>query len=142
MENKFAQFPYSTDDASLQAFDNLPRLPLILQYENKTVEVVGLIDSGATVNVLPYQLGIELGAVWVDQKATLRLAGNLGNTRAHPLFVLAHIADFPPTKLAFAWTTAENAPLILGQTNFFMEFDVCFFRSQSIFEIRTKSLGH
>jgi hypothetical protein len=141
MENKFAQFPYSTDDTSHQAFDNLPRLPLILQYKNKTIEVVGLIDSGATVNVLPYQLGIELGAVWIEQKATLRLAGNLGNTRAHPLFVLAHIADFSPTKLAFAWTKAENAPLILGQTNFFMEFDICFFRSQSIFEIRTKSLN-
>lgn len=28
MENKFAQFPYSTDDAASHAFDNLPRLPL------------------------------------------------------------------------------------------------------------------
>jgi hypothetical protein len=28
--------------------------------------------------------------------------------------------------------------LILGQTNFFMEFDVCFFRSQLIFQIHPK----
>ncbi len=76
------------------------------------------------------------------KRATLRLAGNLGNSRAHPLFILAYIADFPPTRLAFAWTKVENAPLILGQTNFFMEFDVCFFRSQSRFGIRMKSLDY
>jgi hypothetical protein len=32
-----------------------------------------------------------------------------------------------------------NAPLILGQTNFFMEFDVSFYRSQLEFEIKPKS---
>jgi len=64
------------------------------------------------------------------------LPGNLGNSPAHP--VLAHVANFAPTRLAFAWTKIENAPLILGQTNFFMEFDVCFFRSQSVFKISPK----
>jgi len=105
-------------DPSLDEFDNLPRLPLTLQYENKTTDVIGLVDSGATVNVLPYHLGIELGAVWIEQKATLRLAGNFGNSPAHPIFVLAHVGNFPPIRLAFAWTKIENAPLILGQTNF------------------------
>ena len=136
--NKFVQFPYSVSDPSLDEFDNLPRLPLTLQYENKTADVIGLIDSGATVNVLPYNLGIELGAVWIEEKATLRLAGNLGNSSALPIFVLAHIGNFTPIRLAFAWTKIENAPLILGQTNFFMEFDVCFFRSQSVFKIHPK----
>ena len=28
--------------------------------------------------------------------------------------------------------------MILGQVNFFMEFDVCFFRSQAAFEINPK----
>ncbi len=136
--NKFVQFPYSVSDPSFDEFDNLPRLPLTLQHENKTVDVIGLVDSGATVNVLPYHLGIELGAVWIEQKATLRLAGNFGNSPAHPIFVLAHVGNFPPIRLAFAWTKIENAPLILGQTNFFMEFDVCFFRSQLIFQIHPK----
>jgi len=35
----------------------------------------------------------------------------------------------------FAWTRAENVPLILGQVNFFMEFDVCFYRSQLAFNL-------
>lgn len=136
--NNFVQFPYSVSesDAPRQEVDSLPRLPLTLRHENKTVEAVGLVNSGATVNVLPYHLGIELGATWIEEKATLQLAGNLGNTHAHPLLVLAQIAGFPPIRLAFAWTKVENTPLILGQTNFFMEFDVCFYRSQSKFGIR------
>ena len=136
--NNFVQFPYSVSDsdAPREEVDSLPRLPLTLEHENKTVEVIGLVNSGATVNVLPYHLGIDLGAIWIEEKATLPLAGNLGNSHAHPLLVLAHIADFPPIRLAFAWTKLENTPLILGQTNFFMEFDVCFYRSLSKFGIR------
>ena len=49
------------------------------------------------------------------------------------------MARFPPVRLAFAWTLEENVPLILWQVNFFLEFDVCFSRSQGTFEIRTKS---
>ncbi|NER98249.1 MAG: hypothetical protein F6J86_31225 [Symploca sp. SIO1B1] len=41
--------------------------------------------------------------------------------------------------LAFAWTSSLKAPLILGQTNCFMEFDVCFYRSKMEFEIKPKS---
>jgi hypothetical protein len=29
-------------------------------------------------------------------------------------------------------------PLLLGQVNFFMGFNVCFFRARSLFEIRPK----
>jgi len=88
------------------------------------------------VNVLPYRLGKGLGAIWSAQQATLRLAGNLGHMPAQPLIVSASIADFAPVQLAFAWTQADDLPLILGQVNFFMVFDVCFFRAQSVFELR------
>ncbi len=33
------------------------------------------VDSGATVNVLPYQLGIELGAIWIAQKGNFTIGG-------------------------------------------------------------------
>jgi hypothetical protein len=41
-----------------------------------------------------------------------------------------------PARLVFAWTRADNIPVILGQINFFLTFDVCFFRGESIFEVR------
>jgi hypothetical protein len=48
-------------------------------------------------------------------------------------------ASFPPVDLAFAWTQSTEVPMILGQVNFFMEFDVCFFRSQAALEVNPKS---
>lgn len=107
----------------------------------KQITGMGLVDSGATVNVLPYNPGVELGAVREASKATIRLAGNLGNFPAMPLVVTAEIGDFAPVRLAFAWTQAEKVSLILGQMNFFMEFDVCFFRSRFEFEVNPKSPG-
>ncbi len=116
-------FRYSTSDPTQDEFDSLPRIPLTIRYHEQQMEVMGLVDSGSTVNVLPYEVGLQLGAQWDVQKATLRLAGNLGKQSAMPLSVMATIGDFDPVQLAFAWVSSPNAPLILGQTNFFMEFD-------------------
>jgi len=80
---------------------------------------VGLVDSGATVNVLPYELGLQLGGVWEDSRAIIQLAGNLSNQPAMPLAAIAQIREFSPVELVFAWSRNSNVPLILGQTNFF-----------------------
>lgn len=133
------RFRYSTTDPAQSELDSLPRLPLVLRQGKQVVSAVGLVDSGATVNVLPYRFDIQLGAVWDDRKATIRLAGNLGNVAAQPLFPMAEVGDFPPIRLAFAWSRSDDIPLILGQMNFFMEFDVCFYCSQLEFEVKPRS---
>ena len=92
------QFPYPLPDGALDEIDSLPRLPLTLHYREQRVDAIGLVDSGATVNVLPYRLGKALGAIWSAQQATLRLAGNLGHMPAQPLVVSASIADFDPVQ--------------------------------------------
>jgi hypothetical protein len=56
-----------------------------------------------------------------------------------PVFADAEIGDLGRVRLAFAWIRANDVPLILGQTNFFMEFDVCFYRSKLEFEVTPKS---
>ena len=133
------RFPYSTTDPAQDAFDSLPRLPLRLRTDSRAIGVMGLVDSGATVNVLPHDVGLQLDLVWDDRRANIRLAGTLGQQPAMPVFVIAEIADFAPVRLAFAWVQSPNAPLILGQTNFFMEFEVCFYRSSLEFEVKPKS---
>jgi hypothetical protein len=133
------RFKYSTSNSTQNEFDSLPRIPLLLKRGDQRVEAIGLVDSGATVNVLPYEIGLELGAVWDDRKAIIQLAGNLTNQPAAPLPIIAEIANFQPTQLVFAWVKNPNVPLILGQTNFFLEFDVCFYRSKLEFEINPKS---
>ena len=98
-----------------------------------------MVDSGATVSVLPYQLGLQLGFIWDDRKATLRLAGNLGSHPAQGVVVMAEVGEYAPVRLVFAWIRSDNAPLLLGHTNFFKEFDVYFFSSQLEFEIKPKA---
>ena len=55
------RFKYSTTGSSQNEFDSLPWVPLILTHQDHSLEVVGLVDSGATVNVLPYEAGFGLG---------------------------------------------------------------------------------
>ncbi len=134
------QFAYSQVSDSFGGINFFPYLPLTLSYGNNSIETSGLLDTGASVNVMPYQIGLELGAKWEQQKTSVQLAGNLANLPAYGLLVTATVAQLPPIRLAFAWTRAENVPLILGQINFFLEFDVCFSRSQKTFEIHPKKV--
>jgi hypothetical protein len=103
------------------------------------VETVGLVDSGADVNVLPYPMGTELGADRSTSLPAVQLSGNLGRYEARGIVLDAAVGSLPPVRLAFAWTRAEHLPLILGQVNFFAEFDVCFFRSLGFLEIRPRA---
>jgi hypothetical protein len=132
------RYKFSTRHPSQTETDSLPRLPLVLRNGEKAVTAIGLVDSGATVNVLPYRLGLQLGFVWQERTATLRLAGNLGEQVAQGVVIMAEVADYTPVRLVFAWIRNDNAPLILGHTNFFMTFDVCFFRSELEFEVKPK----
>jgi hypothetical protein len=118
--------------------DALPQLPLSLTYRGSAVEVSALLDTGASVNVLPFSVGLQLGAVWEEQTVSVTLAGNLAAVEARGLLVSAQISNFDPVQLVFAWSLSDDAPLLLGRMNFFWEFDVCFYRSQLAFEVRPK----
>jgi len=135
-----ARFPYVA--ANNLPTSLMPRLPMVLSLGGRSVEVNGLLDTGAAVNVLPYQVGLTLGAVWEDQNVPVSLVGSLGQFEARALMVIGshpQITGNSGVQLVFAWTQAENAPVIFGQMNFFLEFDVCFYRSQSVFEVNAKA---
>jgi hypothetical protein len=132
------KFPYKIIDSSLGMVDRMPYLPLILSLNGQSVNVEGLLDTGASVNVLPYELGQQLGLIWENETLSLVLSGNLARFEARAVVVEAQVNSFSRVNLAFAWTRATAVPLILGQANFFFEFEVCFFRACSEFEIRPK----
>ena len=62
--------------------DALPQLHLALTYGGVSVEVSALLDTGASVNVLPYSVGLQLGADWEQQTTSVTLAGNLASVEA------------------------------------------------------------
>ena len=94
------------------------------------------------MSVLPYRVGLQLGAVWSERASTVQLTGNLAQFEARALLLTARVAEFPPVRLAFAWTRTDEVPLPLGPVNFFMEFDVCFHRSRHAFDIRPKNAAN
>ena len=129
------RYPFQPKRDEIGVLAEVPYLPLTLTYQNRSVEVMGLLDTGASVNVLPYNVGVQLGAIWEEQRFSVTLAGNLASAETKGLLVLAKVGDFEPVQLAFAWTRVNNIPLILGRINFFTEFDVCFYGSQLAFEV-------
>jgi hypothetical protein len=101
----------------------MPYLALKLEFREQSIAAEGLLDTGAAVNVLPYGIGQRLGANWEAQNSVIRLGGNLRDLEARPLILRATIGPLAPVKMAFAWAQAEDIPVILGQINFFLEFD-------------------
>lgn len=135
----YHRFPYMTMRTGNGDAVFRPVLPLALIHRGKQVETAGLLDSGADVNVLPCRIGMELGIAWSDALPLVRLSGNLARSEARGIMLDAMVGSPPPIRLAFAWTRDEAVPLILGRTNFFTEFDVCFFQSRGQFEVRLQS---
>ncbi len=137
MSTPAQHFPYVRRDPSLGQASLAPMLPLTL-IGRQNVATSGLVDSGAAVNVLPYSLGAQLGFDWDQQTRSVELSGNLAAVEARVVVLSAAVGSFPPVRLAFAWAQTDSVSLILGQVNFFLEFDICFFGSRSLFELRSK----
>jgi hypothetical protein len=131
------QFPYVPRDPSLGNASLAPMLPLTL-LGRESVATSGLLDSGAAVNVLPNSLGVQLGFDWDLQTRAVELSGNLASVEARVVVVSEAVEGFPPVRLAFAWAKTDSVSVILGQINFFLEFDICFFRARAVFEVRPK----
>ena len=132
------RFAYSLSKKSSDGTALLPFMPLTLSAGSRKLEVVSLLDSGSTINVLPFLVGLELGLDWTKMDVPVPLAGNLASLDAFGVVLSGQIGAFKPIDLVFAWAKSDQIPLILGQNNFFHEFNVCFFRAAKTFEIRQK----
>lgn len=133
------RYPFVSSNPTLGEASFCPYLPFTLIHQQFSVTTSGLLDTGASVNLLPYSIGVELGYEWERQTTALSLTGNLAQYEARVVLAQAVVGQFKPVQLVLAWTQATNVPLILGQVNFFMEFNVCFYRSQLEFTVSLKA---
>jgi hypothetical protein len=133
------RFPFIERINNSGQTSTLPYLPLTLSNGDSSVEMMALLDTGASINVLPYEIGIQLGAVWENQTVQIPLSGNLAQSEARGLVLSGTVGNFSPILLAFAWTQSENVPVILGHMNFFTEFNVCFYRHELAFDLQLRN---
>ena len=106
------RFRYSLLEPATNERESLPRAPMFLFNGVNSLETLGLLDTGAMTNILPYELGLKLGGVWDERSAYLRIGGGLYPQPAMSFFTMAKVADLPSVKLAFAWVRNPNIPLI------------------------------
>jgi hypothetical protein len=119
----------------------IPLVTIQLTHKATTITAPAVVDSGAALNILPYDIGLSLNLEWDNQTYPLDLGGILTGTLAYAVLLQAEIEPFPPLKLAFAWINKPSAEIrvLLGQVNFFQEFNVHFYGHQKAFEITLKT---
>jgi hypothetical protein len=113
------RFYYSEIDKSLGIAGSLPYLPLTLSHQSQMMNVQGLLDTGATVNVLPYQVGLSLGAEWRQQTTHVQLTGNLANFEARVLLVPATVGKIYTYTLDFCLDTGSKCSYHFRSSEFF-----------------------
>ena len=136
--SRLQRFAFLEKPDAFGVIDAVPQLSFTLINRNNSAQVSGLLDTGASVNVLPYNIGIQLGAIWEEQTTSVMLAGNLASIEAKGLILSAQITDLAPVRLVFAWSKSNEVPLLLGRMNFFLEFDICFYAALKEFELTQK----
>ena len=134
MSGRRERFPFVVRDPAAGAASLAPMLPLRLRLGGREEAVSGLVDTGAAVSVLPWSVGVRLGGDW-DAAAPVTLSGNLAVAEARVLVCEAAVGGFAPRRLAFAWSRSDVVPVLLGQINFLLSFDVLLSRSGGWFVV-------
>ena len=96
------RFPFLERTDALGYSNMMPYLPLILSHDDNEMEVMALLDTGSTVNVIPYDIGINLGVIWEEQNLSIPLSGNLAKHETKGILLLGKVANFSPVWLVFA----------------------------------------
>lgn len=119
----------------------MPLIDIQLSNGSKSLIVSALVDSDASLNILPFDVGIELSLVWEDQIFPIDLGGILTGSQAYAVLLEAQITNVQPMQLAFAWVNKPSSEVrtLLGQVNFFQEFDIHFYGNQQLFNVEPKS---
>lgn len=119
----------------------IPLVNIQLSHHAIAITIPAIVDSGAALNILPYDMGLSLDLNWHNQTNSLDLGGILTGTQAYAVLLQAEIEPFPSLKLAFAWINKPSTEVstLLGHVNFFQEFDVYFYGHQKTFEIALKT---
>ncbi len=134
--NAAARFPYVLKQGGSGPLDMLPIVPVSLSHSTISLDVMALIDSGASMSVLPYNVGLAFGMSWKLLPHSLYIGGAGGSVQAKRLDLTAVVAPFAPTSLTFAWVNTNSYPFVLGHANFLFKFDVFLSRRHSYFEIQ------
>lgn len=116
-----------------------PVLPFRVERNGVKLDLTGIVDSGAMLSVLPYDVGSQFGVPWASLTSSTTIGGVAGGVPARFISFETTIASFPPITLIFAWAQSNTVPILLGHVQFFLEFEVCFFADNGTFQVRSNT---
>ena len=132
--NTVARFPYLVSDQQ----GVMPVIPVLPETTESTpLQSAALLDTGASINVLPHFMGLQLGLNWDQQSQyPVWFGGAFGQRTARYVKTTIRVGELPAQQIVFGWMESDDVPLILGNANFFQVFDVCFSRSSNEISVR------
>lgn len=129
-----AAFPYVLPPGAGPTGTPKPLLPVTIERDGIQLAVDCLVDSGASLSVLPFSVGSRFGLDWNSLTQGVGVGGVV-KTPAKFMATILTIGPLPPVMQLFAWASSDDVPLVLGYVNFFLEFDVCFYATRGIFTV-------
>ena len=114
----------------------MPMLPIRLEQNGHGFDAIALLDSGASVSILPHSMGLALGFQWDKARKGISIGGAYSsqNTRVVTFWVI--VPECQRKAISFVWIPDDHARLILGQATFFHLFEVCFAGAKQEFYLR------
>lgn len=134
-----SRFPFVSLGTGLSPFDLAPLLPARLARNGVGIDAVGLVDSGATISVVPFDVGARFGEDWNKLPRELTLGGASSGVPAKLLALEMTFGAIGPVTQLFAWSSSNAQPVIFGRVSFFLDFDILFYRARGYFEVQPAS---
>lgn len=103
------------------ALSGKPLVQIALYSAGHEICVSALVDSGAAISILPYDMGLQLGFVWEEQTMPVRLGGMLAGVPAVAVLVRGEVSALFPTALGDGLGQRDSAhdTASVGATKFF-----------------------
>ena len=126
------KFHYRKESSSISGTVLRPVADILLQLNNRSIEVAMYIDSGADITMIPLEVGKALGLKQSPRDEILEIKGVSGSGVPYILKKANIILNGKRLKIRLAWALIEEIPLLLGRMDIFPKFKITFVEKQEL----------
>ncbi|MEK6835295.1 MAG: retropepsin-like aspartic protease [Nanoarchaeota archaeon] len=108
-----------------------PYIPIVLKSDKESIDVVGLIDSGADISVIPKEMAEILGLRLEKEDESTGVGGKARTADSHVNIKIEKGHEKYEFRLPIKVLLQENSeiPVLLGRLAFFDNFNIIFEQS-------------
>ena len=107
----------------------VPTATVEIKYQKLLLSCEMLVDTGAYLRMIPYQIGTELGLT-ISEDGILEAGGTGGASIPHVVKEVELRIGGNFIHARIGWALTDEVPLLLGRLDVFDEFDIEFSQSR------------